>query len=172
MISPEQLRYNPFFAGLSPDHLQSVAEVAAEVVVPPGHLFFYEGDNLDTLYVLLDGAVALGLSVPETGCRAIIPLPQVRAPEVVVSVVRPREVFAWSALVPPFKATSNGRATERCRVAAVDCRELRRRFRLDPALGYVLMMSVAQVARDRLLDAHYEALADSLQGRPLLERTV
>lgn len=172
MVSPELLRSFPFFAGLSHDQMKTLAMASAELTVGSGHLFFYEGGDLDTLYLLLEGSVALSLSMPEKGSRAIIPLPTARAREVVVSELRPPEIFAWSALVPPYKATSNGRALQRSRVVAIGCRELRGRFKDDPAFGYAMLVKVAQIARDRILDLHYESLAGAAQGSDGLERTV
>lgn len=172
MVSPEVLRSFSFFAGLSHDQLTTLAMASTELTVAPGHLFFYEGGDLDTLYLLLDGSVALSLSVPEKGSRAIIPLPSVPAREFVVSELRPPEIFAWSALVPPYKATSNGRALQRSRVVAINCRELRNGFKDDPAFGYAMLVKVAQIARDRILALHYESLAGAAEGGGPLERTI
>lgn len=164
MISPELLRRYPFFAGFSPDQLKTIALASDELSAEQGQLFFYEGSELNTLYLALEGSVTLSVSMPEKGSRAIIPPPTARAREVVVSVVRPHEVFGWSALVPPYRATSNGRAAEACRVVAVDCRALRQSFQADPAFGYLMILRVAQIARDRLLDLHYESLANAAEG--------
>lgn len=161
MVSPELLRRYPFFAGFAPERLTAVAMAAEEYEARKGHLFFYEGSNLDTLYLVLDGSVAITLSVPAKGDRSVLPPAPEHARELTVSLVRASEVFGWSALVPPYQATSNARAEEDCRVVAIDARNLRESMQADPAFGYQLMLRVAQIARDRIRDLHLEALASA-----------
>lgn len=159
MISPELLRRYPFFSGFDHGHLKALAIASEEISVPQGHLFFYEGDELTSLYLVLDGSVNLGVSMPDKGSRAIIPMQTAKVREAVVSVVRAGDVLAWSALVPPYKSTSNARAADPCKLVVFDARALRRSFDEDPVFGLQVMTRIAQVARDRILDLHYEALA-------------
>jgi CRP/FNR family cyclic AMP-dependent transcriptional regulator len=159
MISPELLRRYPFFSGFDHGNLKAIAMLSDEIAVPQGHLLFYEGTELPALYLVLEGSVNLAISMPDKGTRTIIPPPTARAREVVVSVVRAGDVLAWSALVPPYKATSNARAAEPCKLVVFDARALRHSFDEDPAFGYQLVLRVAQVARDRIMDLHYETLA-------------
>ncbi|NWF79898.1 MAG: cyclic nucleotide-binding domain-containing protein [Chloroflexi bacterium] len=161
MVSPELLRRYPFFAGFSPDQLTTIAMAAEELAVEAGHRFFNEGDDLTTLYLVIEGSVAISLSMPEKGSRSVLPPPAGQAREIVVSVVRASDVFAWSALVPPGKATSNARAEEACRVVAIDCSALHAQIERDPAFGYQLLLRIAQIARDRIQDLHVEALASA-----------
>jgi CRP-like cAMP-binding protein len=162
MVAPELLRASPFFGEFSADRLAALAQVAEEITVPQGHRFFFEGEDPAALYLVLEGSVALSVSLPEKCSRVITPHPAARTRDVVLSVARASDIFAWSALVPPFKATSNARAAERCRLVAVSTHEMRQRFETDPAFGYQMLLKVAQIARDRLLDLHYEALGNAI----------
>lgn len=159
MVSPEQLHRYPFFSGLGCEQLASVARVAEEVAVAPGSYLFYEGVPLTRLYLVLEGRVAITLSQPEVLSRVIIPPPGARTREVTVSMVGIGDLFAWSSLVPPYKATSNAKALSRTRVLAICSAELRQLFELEPRFGYQFMIRVAKVARDRIQDLHYESLA-------------
>lgn len=159
MVSPELLRRHTFFSGLSSDQLTMLAKAADELTMEDGSYLFHEGENLHSLYLVLEGRIAITLTLPEVGSRAIIPMPNAQLREVVVSTVGAGAVFAWSALVPPYLATSNGKVEGRSRLIALDCRDLRESFEHDPYFGYLMLVKVAQVARDRLQDLHYESLA-------------
>lgn len=159
MVSPELLLRYPFFAGLGSEQAGNLARLADEIVAAPGSYLFHEGDCLNSLYLVLEGKVAITLSQPDVISRVIIPPPGARTREVTVSMVSAGDLFAWSALVPPHKATSNARAIARSRLVLIDARELRQLFELDPRFGYLVMVRVAQVARDRIQDLHYESLA-------------
>lgn len=165
MVSPELLQRYQFFAGLSSDQIASLAQLAEEITVEPGSYLFYEGGSITSLYIALEGRIAISLSLPEVGGAAIIPLPSARKREVTVSMAGAGDLFAWSSLVPPYKATSNARALSRCRAIAIGAVELRELFELDPRFGYQMMVRVAQVARDRIQDLHYESLAGTV-GSP------
>ena len=45
MISVEQLRRYPFFAGFSADQIERLANISEEHSVDAEHYFFYEGDE-------------------------------------------------------------------------------------------------------------------------------
>jgi len=63
--------------------------------------------------------------------------------------------------VPPYQATSSAKAASACRVVAFDCAALRQSFEEDTRFGYLMMQKAAQIIRDRLHDAHLEALGSA-----------
>ena len=147
MISPEIIRRYPFFAGLSLDQINTLAKLASEEKVEAGHFFLREGDEVQYLYLVVEGTA-----------NALIELPA-KDKEIIVSSIGPGEVFAWSALVPPHKATASVKATAPCHVVAVDCRKLLEAFEEDCRFGYVMMTKAAQVTRDRISSMNIEFLA-------------
>jgi CRP/FNR family cyclic AMP-dependent transcriptional regulator len=147
MISPETLRRYPYFAGVDAEGLVFLARAAQELTAAAGEYFFREGDTLDKIYIVVEGEVAIVAELPS------------KKREIVISTISPGEVFAWSGLVPPYQATSAAKATTPCRVIAFDCPQLRARFDADPALGYVMMLRLAQVIRDRMRDMRMETIA-------------
>lgn len=165
MVSPELLYRYPFFAGLGNDQISNLARLAEVVEVAKETHLFHEGVTLSQIYLVLEGRIAITLSRPAVSSRVIIPPPGARTHEVTVSMVGVGDLFAWSALVPPFKATSNARALSPCKLVAISSGELRQLFELEPRFGYQVMVRVAQVARDRLQDLHYESLANAV-GAP------
>ncbi|HEY64928.1 MAG TPA: Crp/Fnr family transcriptional regulator [Caldilineae bacterium] len=146
MVSPELIRRYPYFAGLSMDQIVTLAKVADEQKVEAGHYFFHEGDELCCFYLVLEGAVAVVIEMPD-------------GQEAVISTAGPGEVFAWSALVPPHTATASVKAMTPCHVVAFDCRELRKAFEEDCRFGYLMMVKAAQVIRDRLVATRLQVLA-------------
>ena len=162
MISPELLRRYPFFAGLSHDHLITLAQLTHEESVEAGHIFFQTGDELDKLYLVVEGITAIVIEVPDGGVEQSVSgqlTGTFQTKDVVVSAIGPGEVFGWSALVSPHTATATAKATTPCRVIALDCRELRQIFQQDCRFGYLMMEKVAHIIRERLRDTRIESLS-------------
>jgi CRP/FNR family cyclic AMP-dependent transcriptional regulator len=161
MISIELIRRYPFFAGLNHDQLVALAKVANEVAVETEHYFFHEGDELESIYLVLQGSAAVVIEVPDREVEQKLSgqlTGKLQTKDVVISAVGPGEAFAWSALVPPHKATAGVKATTPCRVIAFNCQELRTAFEDDCRFGYLMMQKTAQVARDRLQGLRIESL--------------
>ena len=162
MISPELLRRYPFFAGLTYNHIVTLADAADEVSVPTEHYFFHEGDELRHFYFTVEGEAVIVIDVPNqevTHTLSELLTDEYQTKDVVVIAIRPGEVFGWSALVPPYKATSSGKAAVSCRVIAFDCWKLRQSFEEDCQFGYLMMQKAAQVIRSRLRALRTESLS-------------
>lgn len=162
MISPELLRRYPFFGGLSHDQLVELAKVGSEEAVDAGHYFFHERDELDHLYLILEGAVAVVIEIPAENTHQSVADQynrQLRTTDVVISAIGPGEVFGISALIPPPVASAGAKATTPCRVVAFNSSELLQTFAQDCAFGYVMTQKIAQVFRERLHDMRIESLA-------------
>jgi len=162
MVSPELIRRYPFFAGLEHEHIVTLANAADEVTVEEGHYFFREGEELCCFYVVMEGAVAILVELPDQEVEHSLAgqlTGEIHTREVVISTVGPGEVFAWSGIVPPHKATAMAKALTPCRVIAFDCKQLLKAFEEDHHFGYLMMQKAAQVIRDRLRDTRIQSLA-------------
>ena len=162
MISPEVLRRYPFFARLSMDQISTLAKLAKEETVETDHFFFREDEDINNFYLILEGAVAIVFELPERDVKHKISDQferKLKTRDVVVSTVGPGDVFAWSALVPPYKATAGAKAVTPCRVIAFECKELIKEFETDCAFGYVMTQKAAQVIGERLRDLRIESLS-------------
>ena len=162
MISPELLRRYPYFAGLNGKQIPILARVASEATVEANHYFFQEGDELKSLYLVLEGMTVTVIEVPDREAKQNLSAQltgKLQTKDVVIGTVGPGEVFGWSALVAPYKATASAKATTPCRVVEFDCRELRRIFAEDCQFGYLMLQKAAQVGRDRLHNMRIESLA-------------
>jgi CRP/FNR family cyclic AMP-dependent transcriptional regulator len=164
MISPELIRRYPFFAGLNHDYLGTLAKLANEVSVEAGHSFFSEGDEVRKLYLVVEGAVAIVIQVPDR--EAEQPLARqltgkLTTKDITVSTVGTGGLFAWSALIPPYEATAGAQALTSCRLVALDCEKLRHIFEEDRNLAYLMTLKAAQIVRGRLRDLRIETLAEN-----------
>ena len=162
MISPELIRRYPFFAGLNHDYVGTLAKLADEASVEPGHCFFGEGDEVNKLYLVLEGAVAIVIAVPDRERKQSLSRQltgKLITKDITVSTVGSGGVFAWSALIPPHKATASAKALTPCRVLALDCEKLRPIFDEDRNLAYLMTLKAAQIVRERLHDTRIETLA-------------
>lgn len=162
MISPEILRRYPFFSRFSEQHLLFLADAAREETVAPDHIFFREGDLLKEFYLLLEGDVVVLMELPDRSRKQSLSRQLMRdlvTKEIATSSVTRGDIFGWSALLPPFRATAKARALSPCRLATFNSRELRSKMEEDCAFGYVLMEKIAQLVRDRLQDSRVETLA-------------
>lgn len=149
MVSPELLRRYPFFGGLTMDQIVLLAKDAQELELASGNYFFHEAEVLDTFYLVLEGEVASVIEVPE------------KARAIVTEVIRAGQVFALSALVPPYSADAAARAETACRVVAFPCAELRQHFGEDAEFGYLMLQRVAEVLLERLQTLRIESLAST-----------
>ena len=88
-----------FASGLDPAIQTRLAALARPYEAQPGTELFREGDPSDRLGVVVSGRVALRTLVPERG-------------DVTILTVEPGDIYGWSAIVPPYRATSTAIAIE------------------------------------------------------------
>jgi CRP-like cAMP-binding protein len=148
MITTELISRYPFFSDFELDDLNSIAKAAEGNTFESGEYVFREGDILRYFYIVLEGAI--GIVHEESG--------KDKKSETVISAVGPGHVFAWSALVPPYKATASAKALTPCWLIAFDCQKLLLSFEKNCEFGYRMMQKIVQISRDRLLDARIESL--------------
>lgn len=162
MISPELIRRYPVFAGLTHENIVALANTGEELVVDTGYHFFNEGDELDKLYIVVEGAVAITMEIPAQEMEHSVSSQvtgDLTTEEAVVSAVGPGEVFAWSALVPPNEAMAGAKALAPSRVVAFDCAALTEAFKQDCRFGFLMMQRIAMVIRERMRNLRIESLS-------------
>jgi len=162
MVSAELLRRYPFFGGLEHDDLVAVARIGREQRVEEGQWLFHEDEEVDHLYLTLEGAVAIVIEVTRGGVEHSVSDQLMRVTDtdaVIVSTVGSGDAFGWSAIVPPHLATSGARAMAPSRLVAFPAAELRPMMDADCAFGYRMVVKVAQLMSQRLRDLRVESLA-------------
>ncbi len=162
MVSSELLRRYPFFSGLSRDHINILAKISDEITTEADQYFFHEEEELNKFYLILEGAVGIIFKLPERDVKHKISeqfARDMKTRDLVLSTVGSGDVFGWSGLVPPYKATAGVKAITPCRVVAIGSQELVEIFEEDYHFGYLMTQKAAQVIRDRLRDLRIESLA-------------
>jgi len=162
MLTVKMIRWSPFFAGLSEEQVAHIARAAKEIDVGTGHIFFSEGDTIDTFYLVQEGTVDITINIPdrEHEHTYVEQLTRNMSMEpVTVTTISVGEIFGWSALIPPHESTANAIAANHCRVIAVDCENLRSIFRQDCEFHNLMLIKAAQTVRSRLRDMRIESLA-------------
>jgi CRP-like cAMP-binding protein len=163
MVLNSLIRWSPFFSELKDEQVAHIARAAHEEKVESGHIFFHEGEELDTFYLLKQGSVNITISVPDRNQKHSL-VDQIthnlkHLEAISVSTIGVGDIFGWSALVPPCKSTANAIASTPCHVIAVDCRKLRPIFEEDRDFAYSMVIKAAQTIRSRLRDRRIESLA-------------
>jgi CRP-like cAMP-binding protein len=112
----------------------------------PGVTFMREGEVTQSLTIIIRGRVALRMRIPERGAVTILTLDS-------------GDLVGWSAIVPPYRATTSATTLEPTELAVFDAAELRELLASDAELAAAFLPPVlhtvaARVAatRDQLLD--------------------
>src|SRR5512133_3000796 len=99
----EQLSRVDLFAGLKPKALELIASLATDETHPLGTELFKHGDVGDRVYLILEGKVRIGRTVPGMGEEAL-------------AVLGPGEVFGEMALLDEAPRSADATVHERCRL--------------------------------------------------------
>lgn len=109
-------------------------------------MFFREGDRQDFFYVVLEGRVALDIFIPHRG-------------KVRFYTAEQWDVFGWSSVTPPMRTrTASAVGVMDGTVIGTEAQKLRDLCDRDPALGYRVMMRLANVVASRLMVTRLQLL--------------
>ena len=151
VITSDMISRYPFFADLNHDQITKLASVAEGLTAKTGEYIFHEEDDLCCFYIVIEVAIGIVHEVHQNE-------DQEQKEDVLFSAIGPGGAFAWSALVPPHKATASSKALSSCWLVSFDCKKLIEIFEEDCEFGYRMLMKVAQISRDRLRDTRIESL--------------
>jgi len=120
---------------LSVETRSRLAALGRLATVSAGDVLMREAEPNDVLAIVLDGRVALRMRVPERG-------------QVTILTVEPGDVVGWSAVVPPYRATSTAVVLVGGELAVFDGPTLRVAFEREPELAAeiypLLLVAVAR----------------------------
>jgi CRP-like cAMP-binding protein len=126
-----------FGAGLPEAVRARLVDLAGLTSHAAGALVVREGAPVDSLGVVVDGRLAIRLNVPGRGVMTVL-------------TVEPGDFIGWSALVPPYRATSTIVALEPTSVVTFEGPALRAALDADPALAAVVYRRVLDAVARRL----------------------
>lgn len=132
----EAMRETWFGADLPPDVAERLAACAYLQTLPVGHELLREGAPSLELGIVRSGRIALRVHIPERGQETIL-------------TVEPGDIVGWSAIVPPYRATSTAVVVEVAEILVFDGPALRELLR-EPALAAVFYPRVLDAVARRL----------------------
>jgi CRP-like cAMP-binding protein len=139
------LKLAHFFDDLCEDDLRKIADLATLEQRGAGTVLFREGMVSDTLFLMIQGTVALDMHVPQRG--------QVR-----MLTIGPGEVLAWSALLTDQRMTAMATTLEETTLISVPGQKLRELCEADRDIGYAVMRRMAVALAHRLLATRLQLL--------------
>lgn len=147
MVSPELIRRYKYFSTISINQINLMARIAEEIEVEPDFYFHHEGDDIGKVYIIIDGDVSLMTSLPQQN------------KEVVINTLSSGDVFGWTSLLPPYTAGSGAKSVGKCKLVEFDSARMLEEFEADYEFGYLMMVKIAQIIRERLDSIVIETLA-------------
>jgi CRP-like cAMP-binding protein len=135
-----------WFEVMSAEHFNKMVGISKIVKFEAGQSIFHEGDKEDYLYIVLEGRIAIEISIPGRGRIRIL-------------TADPMEVVGWSSVTPIVRQrTAGARAVFPSRMLAIDAANLRKLCDEDHSLGYYVMRRLANVVAGRLLTTRLQLL--------------
>lgn len=135
-----------WFEVMSAEHFNKMVGISKILKFEAGQSIFHEGDKEDYLYIVLEGRVAIEISIPGRGRIRIL-------------TADPMEVVGWSSVTPIVRQrTAGARAVFSSRLLAIDANDLRKLCDEDHSLGYYVMRRLANVVAGRLLTTRLQLL--------------
>ena len=133
----EVLRETPLTAGLGHPERRRLAQLCQVRRAEPGDVLLREGNQTTHLGIVRSGRIGLRLQVPGRGSTTVL-------------TVEAGDVFGWSAVVPPYRATSTAIAIEPSEVLICEARALRDALDEDEDLAAALYPRILQAVARRL----------------------
>jgi CRP/FNR family cyclic AMP-dependent transcriptional regulator len=140
MVSTEILQSFSLFSGLSRTELAGIAKLCRERTYESGSVIFTIGGSATEVYLLETGKVDIQIEFKIYEYETIA----------TVYTVGKREIFGWSALVPPHRLTASARCQGKADVIMINGKELIEFLDEDRRIGYVVMRNLSALISSRL----------------------
>lgn len=147
-----QLSNVELFAGLKEGALRRIAAIAHEESHPKSAVIFRHGDVGDKLYLVLEGKVRIGRTVPGMGEEAL-------------AVLGPGRVFGEMALLDESPRSADAIAHDRCRLFAIAKHDLDDLLFRDKELAYEVLWSTVHMLVGRLRSTNDKLTLLGVSGR-------
>jgi CRP-like cAMP-binding protein len=136
-VTSEVLQSCANLCNLGRDELEKLGAIAKSVSLKAEQIVFADMDPAEYLYLLVKGEVHICCELGNGEIR-------------VMDTVEAGELFAWSALVKPFRYTSTARCAADCELVAFDARALRKLCADDVDLGNKVLNCLVRLLANRL----------------------
>lgn len=137
MIAAEEMKNIKFLRSLGETYLNQVSGMAVLKECAENAILFRQGQESHSIYFILSGTV--GLQIEGSDGHAVE-----------VSRLGPGELLGWSPVLGQQAMTTTARTVTRCRLAALDARQLDELCHRDTKFGTLFLREVALVVSARL----------------------
>lgn len=158
MISIQLLSRYPIFAGLSQYMLEEIAMISEEIEVEEGEWLFYEGEDAEKVYIVLEGSVCLTINIFIDGKARDIEA---------IEPVGAGELLGWSGLIAPHLYTLGGISAQKSHLIQIQAEALRELLDDNPEYGYPIIKNIAEVIGDRLTQKCIQFLSLVLDSKDI-----
>jgi CRP/FNR family transcriptional regulator, cyclic AMP receptor protein len=134
-----------FFEKYTEEQLEKLASISSVKEFKVKEIIFEQYDELTEIYVLLQGSLSLGISLPKDK-------------RIHLGTIEEGQLFSWSAIFPPYISTAWVMAVTPAKVIAVDARKLNTEIELDCDFGLKTMSKIAQTISHRLSDTRFQLM--------------
>jgi CRP-like cAMP-binding protein len=142
-----------FLRGMQARQLDALAEAASEVMFPPGHRIFADGDYAGKFWLVQSGYVALDVLVPGEGL-------------VVIGRVGIGGLVGWSWLLPPYRRSLGAVCVTEVKAFEFNAQAVRDCCAADPALRDELTRRLFEVVAGRFHDTRTRLITRSHDTSP------
>ena len=136
-VLADHIRATWFGSDLAEASLERLGRLAREYEAPARTRLLREGDDTGELSILVSGRIALTEHVAGRG-------------SVTLMSAEPGDVFGWTAIIPPFRATATVVSLEPVKVIAVEAEALRAELKADCILAAGVYPRLAEALAHRL----------------------
>jgi CRP-like cAMP-binding protein len=140
---------HPFLRGMTPGHLDLLAEVGADVCFPAGRRIFEDGGFAGKFWLIQSGHVALDVCVPGEG-------------RVIIDTAGMGELLGCSWLFPPYRWAFGAVCAGPMEAFEFDAAAIRARCAADPLFGSELTGRLLRVLARRLQSTRTRLITRSI----------
>lgn len=148
----DQLSQVELFAGLKPQALRLIAEVASEETFSTGTKIFSHGEVGDKLYVIVEGKIRISREVAGMGEEAL-------------AVLSAGQAFGEMALLDESPRSADAKAHERCRLLSISKERFDDLLFMHKDLAYEVLWSIVRMMVRRLRETSDKLTFLSMSGR-------
>jgi CRP-like cAMP-binding protein len=127
------------FKGVSQRVISEIGKLSEEVVFEKDSVIFSADEEAPYIYELAEGTVDIVVSEKDN---------------MHYSIVRPNEIFGWSALVEPYVYTATARCVTKVRVIRIARDAIEDTVKRHPAEGLIIYKHLAGLIGQRLRSAY------------------
>jgi CRP/FNR family transcriptional regulator len=144
-LSADELKRIKFFDFYSDEQLKIFIGISSIKEFKVKDILFEQYDELNDVYVLLEGCLSMGISLPQNK-------------RIHLGTLEEGELFSWSAVFKPYISTAWVIATCPTRVLAIDAKKLNLEFEKNCEFAFKTMSKIAQTISRRLSDTRYQLM--------------